>query len=366
LQKIGVDDFIGHLGVMNVSSLHADPGYYGLSVAIGGLEMTPLELSSLYVTLANDGQYRDLTWLKSDTMSSEMTVFSPGAVWLTRRALSIKDRPDFPSRRSLHQMPPSIHWKTGTSFGHKDAWAVGSGPEITALVWLGNANQRSARGLVGAEAAGPILFDLLEAVGGEDAPHVPPPTELIEVEVCAYSGRLPISACPYRRTVLAIETAVPSKPCPYHVAVEVDQRTGQAVGPGCRGDGEVGVETFVQWPASVRRWLGDEHRRLPETPRYAEGCEVGGVRTPPRVISPQAGQVTLLIPGVSADRQEIPLEADAAQQGPLTWFVDGLYLGERSSDDRMWWLPTVGRHQVVVMDETGASSSLWFEVEGGR
>ena len=85
-------------------------------------------------------------------------------------------------------MPASIHWKTGTSFGHKDAWAVGSGPQYTALVWLGNANQQSARALVGADASGPILFDILESVGREHSAVVPPSNDLTEVSVCRYSG----------------------------------------------------------------------------------------------------------------------------------------------------------------------------------
>ena len=80
-------------------------------------------------------------------------------------------------------------------------------------------------------------------------------------------------------------------------------------------------------------------------------------------MSPQVGQVTLLIPGVAPEKQEVPLEADSARHGALTWFVDGLYLGESMSDERMWWVPSVGRHQVVVIDETGASDTRWFEVK---
>ena len=88
----------------------------------------------------------------------------PGRAPFTRRALERRDRPDFPDRRRFSGVPASIHWKTGTSYGHRDAWAAGSGPDHTAVVWLGNFDNRPAIDLVGAEAAGPLLFDLLQAV----------------------------------------------------------------------------------------------------------------------------------------------------------------------------------------------------------
>lgn len=362
LQKLGVESFIGHLGMMGVESLHATPGYYGLSVAAGGLEMTPMELMGLYAALAQDGQYRPVRWRKDQEAVRPMRVLSEGASWLTRRALALKDRPDFPSRRSMNQMPASIHWKTGTSFGHKDAWAVGSGPQYTALVWLGNANQQSARALVGADASGPILFDILESVGREHSAVVPPPSDLTEVSVCRYSGFLAQDSCPHAHDVWALSHQVPTKSCPFHVSIEVDQETGEAVRPGCRANRKTEVEAFVQWPASVRRWLGDEHRRIPEIPRYAAECDAPSADSGPRILSPQAGQIALLLRGVAAENQEIPLEADTASTGTIMWFVNGTYLGETDSDERMWWVPEIGTHEVVAMDDNGASSTRTFEV----
>jgi membrane peptidoglycan carboxypeptidase len=170
--------------------------------------------------------------------------------------------------------PPHIHWKTGTSFGHRDAWAAGSGPRYTAVVWLGNFDNTPSVRLVGADAAGPILFDVLDAVGrrGETVDEHPP-SDLVRVEVCAYSGRLPGPGCDDKKWVHAIAKNVPVERCPYHVALDVDVQSGLALTPACRAGRDYRTENFVVWPASLRRWLDDQHRRAPEPPAFAPGCE---------------------------------------------------------------------------------------------
>ena len=207
-------------------------------------------------------------------------------------------------------MPAQVHWKTGTSFGHRDAWAAGSGPRHTAVVWLGNIDNAPSVHLVGADAAGPLLFDLLEAVGPRGRASVKEepvaPQDLTLVEVCAYSGHLPTDACKERKQVYARRSAVPTEPCPYHQKVEVDAKTGLAVSPACRAGREVESRVYLTWPASIRRWLTEQHRSLPTPPAYAPGCEPGGAEHAPEILSPAEGQVALLIPGVSPDQQEVP------------------------------------------------------------
>ncbi|MDY7225571.1 penicillin-binding protein 1C [Hyalangium rubrum] len=371
LRSLGVERFLGTLRMAGVDSLRPEPGYYGLSAAVGGLEVTPLELAGLYVALAQDGRSRPLKVLedgKPDTEPREL--FTPGAAWLTRRALALRDRPDFPSRRKLTGMPAQVHWKTGTSFGHRDAWAAGSGPRHTAVVWLGNFDSSPSVHLVGADAAGPILFDLLEAVGprgkASESEDSVPPSDLARVEVCAYSGHLPTDACSDRREVFARRSAVPTQPCPYHQKVEVDARTGLAVSPVCRAGREVEERMYLTWPASIRRWLTEQHRSLPTPPAYAPGCEPGGAEHPPEILSPAEGQVALLIPGVSPEQQEVPLEAEAAHDRELTWFVNGSFLGKARADERLWWTPAPGTHEILVSDDRGLSSRRLLVVRQRR
>ncbi|WNG35158.1 penicillin-binding protein 1C [Archangium violaceum] len=370
LQRLGVERFLGALRLAGVTSLHPDPGHYGLSASVGGIELTPLELAGVYLAIAEDGHARPLKLLDEGQPSGgAQTLFSPGAAWLTRRALALRDRPDFPARRKLTGLPPRVHWKTGTSFGHRDAWAAGSGPRHTAVVWVGNFDNSPSVHLVGADAAGPLLFDILEGLGPrgrlEDADAVVP-SELTQVEVCAYSGYLPTDACTQRSFVFAKRSHVPTETCPYHQRVEVDVKTGLAVTPSCRAGRQTESRVYLSWPASIRRWLAEQHRLLPQPPAPAPGCEPGGVQRAPEILSPGLGQVALLIPGVPADQQEVPLEAEADGDRELTWFVDGAFLASARADERVWWAPSVGTHEILVSDDRGLSARRTLEVRERR
>lgn len=371
LRELGVEPFLGKLRSLGVRSLDPRPGHYGLSAAVGGIELTPLEVAGVYTALARGGDALELATEEggpTDRARARGRAMAPGAAWLVGQALGIRDRPDFPERRRLTGAPAGIRWKTGTSFGHRDAWAAGWDATHTAVVWLGNVDATPSRSLVGGEVAAPILFDLLEALGDRAAPPAAPPqpADLTYVEVCALSGRAPTPACKERRLVPALRSAVPTEPCPYHLRMLVDLETGKAVTPGCRAGRAREVRDFVVWPSTVRSWLRSRERELGEPPELHPECIRGGARKPPSIVSPQAGQVALLVPGVALDRQEIPLEAEA-DVGKLSWFVDGEFVGTASADERVWWRPQVGRHQVVVTDEAGLSARRELVVrERGR
>ncbi len=368
LSRFGVPDFIGLLARLGAAGVAGDAGRYGLSAIIGGVELTPLELAGAYTALAEDGRSRPLRLLADEAAAAPVQVLGPGAAYLARRALYRRDRPDFPARRELSGALASIHWKTGTSFGHRDAWAVGSGPRDTVAVWLGNFDETPSPDLVGAEAAGPLFFDLLEALDGRlpPRPEAPPP-DLTAIDVCAVSGALPTAACPARRRALAPRRHVPTAPCPYHVALDVDVATGLALSPTCRAGHAYERRTFLAWPATVRRWLSDEQRGFPEPPALAPGCEAGGPRQPPSILSPPPRQVALLIPGVPPSRQGIALEAEShSASAQLSWFVDGELLGTYPSDQRVYWTPRPGQHDIVVTDEAGLSARRKLEVRAAR
>jgi penicillin-binding protein 1C len=359
LSDVGVDRFVAALRTAGATGLRPDPGWYGLAAAVGGAEVTPLELAGLFAALADDGRARRPQLLADGDPPPAVPLLSPGAAYLTRRILARRDRPDFPERRRFSGAPPHLHWKTGTSYGRRDAWAAGSGPRYTAVVWLGNVDNRPSADLVGADAAGPLLFDLLQAL--DPTPKAPlragPPADLKPIEVCAYSGYLPAPACDGRRTVLARREHVPTARCPYHVAVDVDLDRGLAVNADCRAGRRWATRSFVVWPTAVERWLGERHRLLAGPPTLAPECTPAGPARPPTILSPPPGQVLVLLAGVSPERQMVPLDADTRRSGArLSWFVDGEWLGSVAAQDRLWWQPTTGEHEVVVMDEAGLSA----------
>lgn len=356
LARLGVEPLLGELRRLGAHHLDESPGHYGLSVAAGGIELTPLELTGLYAALAQDGSPR-LPAIVGDAPEPGPSVFSPGSAFLTRRALALRDRPDFPARRVLGGLPAAIHWKTGTSYGWRDAWALGSGATYTVGIWLGNLDGTGSPHLIGGEAAGPLLFDVLEGLGelGRDASSRPP-FDLAPVEVCALSGRPPGAACDERKRVLARVERTPTEPCPFHQTIELDDVTGLRVGPACRAGRATHTETSVVWPANVRRWL--EGRAAEGAPPWVPGCAVDAGRV--TIVSPGAGRDVVLIPGVRASDQEIPLEADG--EGTLAWFVDGALVGSAPAGERVWWTPSEGEHAIAVMDDAGTTAKRILRV----
>jgi penicillin-binding protein 1C len=366
LAEVGTETFVGELSRMGVAHARAKPGELGLSLIAGGMETTPLELAAMYAALAENGQYRPLV-LRADTArGTPSTIFGPAAAHLTREALASRDRPDFPKRRDLHGVPSEIHWKTGTSFGYRDAWSVGSGPRYTAVVWTGNVDNTPSHELVGSEAAGPILFDVLEAVAERthSTMAAAPPADLIEVEVCSYSGHLAGEACPHKVKAKAPMHSVPTSPCPYHQMLDVDRETKQAVLPACRLDGhEYDRRSFTVLPSEVTSWLRERNRAIPDAPDFADGCVAQ--TSAPSISLPTEGQVVLLIPGVPTSNQQVPFQVSTSSAS-VSWFVDGELVGSVAGSERYFWEPTIGTHQIVVADASGRKARRKLVVKLGQ
>lgn len=361
LAGFGVEPFLGALRAGGVRHLSPKPGHYGLSAIVGGVELTPLEVVQLYTAIAEDGRARPLTLLANERPGVPIRLFSAGAAWLTRETLRMRDRPDFPARAALADVPLQIHWKTGTSFGNRDAWAVGSGARYTAAVWLGNLDQTPSAALVGADTAAPLLFDVLEGLQDGLTAADPAPEDVERVESCALSGELPGPDCPRARTY-ALAGRSPHTACALHVRARV--ANGRRVGPGCAPGTPPGVEaTYVAWPADVTRYLGDRGLSAPALPEWADGCTPASTRGP-RIVSPTAAQRVMLLPGVPADRQEVPLEAEGA--GDLVWYVDGRLVGRGPASERQWWTPEPGAHTLAVMDGAGVVTEQPLTVYAAR
>src|SRR6185503_13800791 len=226
-------------------------------------------------------------------------------------------------------------------------------------------NQPSAE-LVGSEAAGPLLFDVLEGLASRaTAAAAPPRDDLIDIKICTYSNHIAGDACTDRVKARAPVHAVPTAPCPYHQAYDVDHASGRAVVPACRKPGRsYDRKSFVVLPSAVTAWLTDRHRAVPEAPVFDDDCAADVAAAPPLMITPGEGQVVSLIPGVPASRQLVPLSA-STHAATLTWFVDGALVGSTAADQRTYWTPAVGKHEIVVADDAGRKARRTMIVERG-
>jgi penicillin-binding protein 1C len=358
LQRLDVELFIGRLRNAGLRHTNPQPEHYGLAAALGTVPLTLLELSALYAAIAQDGAYLPLTWMVEQETTSALPLISPEAAWLLRRALRSRDRPDFPDRALIQGYDPSIHWKTGTSFGFHDAWSVGSDERHTIAVWLGNLDREPSRYLVGSPMAGPLLFDLFDASGHRqnEALGDAPPGGLDTISVCSFSGHLPGPGCLQTEEVLAPRRSVAVKPCPYHHLLHVDEEQRLAYAANCAPPG-LAIKPVLLLPARVRYFSPD---LLEEG--YAEAPDCTAKPSRKLRITAPSSPVMMLIPGMSKGDQEVALEASAHEGAELSWFINGRFIGSAVAGKTLWWEPVKGENQLLVMDGTGRKTSMTLKV----
>jgi penicillin-binding protein 1C len=159
--------------------------------------------------------------------------------------------------------------------------------------------------------------------------------------------------------------AVPTAPCPYHQAYDVDRATGRAVVPACRKAGHsYERKRFVVLPSAIAAWLAGRHRAVPEPPVFDADCAADVAAAAPTIVTPGEGQVVTLIPGVPESKQRVPLSA-STRAATLSWFVDGELVATAPADARVYWTPALGRHDIVVTDDAGRKARRTLAVERG-
>lgn len=337
---------------------------YGLSMAIGGCEISLLDLTALYSMLAGGGEYIPPRGNMKQPQGAGVRLLDEGTAYLITDVLTGLQRPDLPACWEFTSLP-RVAWKTGTSYGHRDAWSIGYNPWVTVGVWVGNFSGEGARDLVGAEVAAPILFELMNNIcRGRQIPWFKRPTSVEVREVCSLSGQEPGPYCPTLIEELYLLDRSPRVVCEFHRAVEIDKSTGYRLPPRYAGSRPSYTKVFIQWPARVGSWLeslGTLIERLPPLLPDWQGLTPGA---PPVIRSPSQDCQYRLREGIPPEYQKICLEASAGTDiQKLYWFIDGRLLGTVKPGERLFYIPEVGKHRVVCQDELGRSSEFMLVVE---
>ena len=359
LESVGTDDFLRTLQRLGLSLEDETARRHGLSLAVGGVDATPVEVAVLFSALARRGDPLVGRRLKG---AEEAVPNRPGpltaeSAWLVRGVMQERERPGFANRGRLRGGRSPYAWKTGTSMGFRDAWTAGSGPRYVVVVWTGNLDYRSGRYLVGEAVAAPLFFDIIEAIDPARGRALETaPMGLESVEVCSFSGHLPTAACEHTETVEMPLASVATRACPYHVQVDVDVETGEAVNRACQGDRKVETRSYLNLPKTTESYFSLNSQQGRRVPPLAPECRGPRRGTGPRVVAPSQDVEIALIPGLPEDAQMIPLEA-IVEGEEVSFFVNGRFFGAARSGERLWWRPERGRHEVVAMDRAGRAQS---------
>ena len=350
-------EFLRRAGVSRLQSER----HYGLALVLGGGEASMEELARMYAMLANEGRLRSLRWRYDDPREDGPSLLSPEAAFVTRDMLRATPRPD--GTGEFEARVP-VAWKTGTSWGFRDAWTAGVVGPYVLVVWLGNFDGHGNPALVGVEAAAPLFFEIVDAMRAARVdlrePARPWPPGLKRVEICRASGDLPNAWCPERGETWFLPGKSPIRVSRVHRAVAVDIATGQ---PTCEDFDPVRMrmQVFEYWPSDLARVFAQAG--IPRQRPPALDCGQDWLGSPPQITSPRrATRYTLRLSRPEQARLSLAATVDADVRR-LYWFADGSYLGSSPPGEALGWTPThAGSLRLSVVDDRGREDAREIEV----
>ena len=369
LQRYGVPKFYNFLKQTGISTLTRPASHYGLSLILGGAEGTLWDITCTYTDMARCLKGLDKTdcsLLLSDSAHNASSVvptssFSPCAVWQTFEAIKEVNRPEEIDWRTIPSMQ-TIAWKTGTSYGFRDAWAVGVTPRYAVGVWVGNATGEGKPGLVGARTAGPVMFDVFNLL--PSSPWFVRPSEgFVDAEVCHLSGHLKGRFCEETDTILILPAGLKTEACPYHHRINLSADGTQRIYESC-----INTEAAIQknWFTLPPVWEWYYKQRHPEyktLPPFKPGCGEDILR-PMQFVYPTMNARIFLPRQMDGSKSQLTFElVHSVPKATVYWHLDNNYLAETQDFHKISLLPSSGKHTMTAVDNEGNTVSVTFFVE---
>ncbi len=367
--KLASPGLHGFLLKAGITRMH-DQAFYGMSLALGSSEVSMEELIKLYAMLPNGGRLRSLKLFQQQKREEGITLLSREAAYLVMDMLASNPPPYQGYQSDWLRDRLAVSWKTGTSFGFKDAWSVGiAGPYVLAI-WIGNFDGEGNPAFIGREAAAPLFFEIIDSLKSQDPDvisyHGKGLAELnvSKVEVCALSGKLPGPACSRKMQTWFIPGKSPIAACDIHRKISINSRTGLRAciegSPGTR------YAVYEFWPSDLLAIFKQTGipRRMP--PAYEPGCRIEETSikgTGPMITSPREGVIyNLRASSISNERLPLTAVTDGDTR-ILHWFVNEEYLGTSETAKPFFWIPKPGKFMVRAVDEHGRAAVRQIETK---
>jgi len=373
LNQYGIAKFKNKLSRWGMNTLFSPAEDYGLSLILGGAEGKLLEITSMYAEMGQRAMGLKGDGLKTRLLRGEKKIpsglndLSPGAAYLTLLALTEVNRPDEEGFWRNFSSARWVAWKTGTSFGLKDAWAVGVTPNYTIGVWAGNADGEGRPEITGLSAAAPFLFEVLGllSTGGE---ITAPPGSLRRIDVCQDSGYLATELCPKKSVWVPVESHF-DQTCLYHQLVHLDPTGKYRVDSRFESVASMKHESwFVLPPVQeyyYRTWHPDYRPLPPLRPGKNNQVDVADGSRIMNLVYPEPGTAVFIPVDLDGQPQEVVFEAIHRQkEAVIHWHLDEDYLTTTRHFHKIVLNPLAGEHRLVLVDGEGRRLVRQFKVMG--
>jgi penicillin-binding protein 1C len=353
-----VGRFMEDLKWLGMKSLRYDEEYYGASLILGGAEVSLWDLCQMYRCLAYN--------LKEDCDSSEVKGqrrISRTATWFAFEAMSKLNRPEEESEWRHFSSMKNIAWKTGTSWGSRDAWSVGVTPKYVVGVWVGNATGEGRAGMTGVGFAAPVMFDVFSLLD-DSGWFSPPYGEMEQVRVCKKSGYVASTICEDVSVEYLPESANLTSSCPFCQWVHLSKDGRWQLNSSCVSISEIETKPWFVLPAAQEYYYKYRHADYRQLPPFREDCE-GSKIDQIDLIYPEHNMMVVIPRGFDGSLEKVVCEAVSRRtDAVLYWHLDQQFVGETGNGIHQIALaPSLGEHILSVVDDLGNRKTISFEVK---
>lgn len=371
LQDYSIYKFYDQLQKLKLRNVNRLPQNYGLSLILGGAETNLWDLCRAYgymsSTLTHYTQTQDeyrtnelanlnyIAHLKTDFGKSTTTqpLFSAGAIWNTFKAMKEVNRPRGDEAWRFYDSSIEIAWKTGTSFGGRDAWAIGVNADYVIGVWVGNATGEGRPFLTGVEAAAPILFDTFR-IFPQKKWFQPPYNDLIEYKICVQSGHLSNNNCPEITTQWIPQTTKKTKICPYHKLIHLNKTKEFRVNANCEIIDNITNEIWFILPPIMEWYYKKKNINYLPLPPFRNDCINSSKEKRMGFIYPAPNSKIVLTKKFEGTIQPVVLKvAHSKSETELFWYLNKTYLGSTQTFHEMPLIANTGEYVITVIDIEG-------------
>lgn len=377
LQQYGIKKFTDRLRQVGLTTINRSADSYGLSLILGGAEGKLWDMCTAYAGMARvlnryntSFSYAGSDWQRPVYLRPQVSLpakglkeelISAGAVWLTFEAMAEVSRPDIDASWQRLGSSQKVAWKTGTSFGFRDGWAIGVTPNYVVGVWVGNADGEGRPGLTGISTAAPVLFEIFGQLPASPWFRMPV-RDLRQVLVCAQSGCRASQICPATRTEWIPRQSSKTGACPYHKLIHLDASRQYCVTDACMSPADmINVPWFVLPPVQ-EYYYKTRNPTYKTLPPYQPGCMPETGRNMD-MIYPKSGTAIYIPMELNGEQGKAIFEiAHRIPSHTVFWHIDGLLVGTTRDIHQLAVNTSRGKHTLTLTDETGETLTVLFEV----
>ncbi|WP_299550762.1 penicillin-binding protein 1C [Seonamhaeicola sp.] len=379
LQAFGLDRFHHYLKALQLKDLKYNANHYGLSLILGGAESNLWDLCKSYAAFSSTinhfsetsseyyaKEFCEPTLLLSEkvdfgTLQPEKTLFDAASIYLTFESLKKVNRPEGDENWEFFDNSKQIAWKTGTSFGFRDAWAIGTTKDYVVGVWVGNADGEGRPGLVGVQTAAPILFEVFDLLPKSDW-FSKPFDAMQEVTICKQSGHRASSNCNDTKDTFIQISGLKTQPCPYHVLIHVDNNETYQVNTSCEDVNNIKHRSWFVLPPLMAYYYKTKNPFYKPLPKFRNDC-LGDHIVSMEFIYPKENNSIFLPKDFNGNTNEMILKiAHSKPESTLFWYIDDTFIGNTKDTHELAVLPEQGKHTLTVVDEFGNEAKRYFEI----